>query len=242
MKKVFLGTVLPALLMIGYVRWQAAAWEMAIEAAHTTAGHGAELVLGAEPGADIGYDASDLPLPPAPPAGFVDLFTSHSRGDEGWEYQPLPDMRYMREFGDPLGARDRSIDFVAGTDTPGTVSLSWVPMTDPELETYSVILRDVVLGGAIDMKAQSIYNAFFFGPGERRFRVELIYLPPPDPTPTPVCEADYDLQEDGVINEGDLLLMATYMRHGGGGDLNCDDKTDALDLWILSRHWGAPAP
>jgi hypothetical protein len=70
----------------------------------------------------------------------------------------------------------------------------------------------------------------------------MTYVPPPDPTPTPVCEVDHDLQKDGVIDEEDLLLMVTYMRHGGGGDLNCDGEIDALDLWILSRDWGGPAP
>lgn len=62
--------------------------------------------------------------------------------------------------------------------------------------------------------------------------------PSPSVTPTPTCIAHYDLNRDGIVDAGDLLLLLSYIRNNDlQGDFNCDGKTDYLDLLLFSRQW-----
>ena len=67
----------------------------------------------------------------------------------------------------------------------------------------------------------------------------------PSPTPTQTLEPDYDLDQSGSVDIGDLLLFMNYAKgqYNKEADFNNDGRIDSQDLFLLSQHWGqAMAP
>jgi Dockerin type I domain len=64
-----------------------------------------------------------------------------------------------------------------------------------------------------------------------------VYTLTPTPTPTG-CTPNYDLNQDGMINAQDMLILLDAMKHDAPmHDFNCDGKMDALDLMLMGMHW-----
>lgn len=62
--------------------------------------------------------------------------------------------------------------------------------------------------------------------------------PQVSPTETPGCVANYDLFEDGTVDQKDLLVFIRYLREGNRkADFDCDARVDGLDLMLLSQKW-----
>src|SRR5262249_40412284 len=117
-----------------------------------------ELILGAAPGASLGLDDLDDPHFPALPNRYLDLYTRHQQTDPGWTGQELSVLDYRTEIGPPLPAAGRTVDFSMRADQSGSVDLTWLPVDDPDLDPYQVVVRDVNLSLEIDMRQQSGYT------------------------------------------------------------------------------------
>ena len=106
------------------------------------------------------------------PRRYLDVFTSHTNGDPGWEGQPRPLLRYRAQYDSPLGTANRLIGFVVESDQAGPVTLTWSLATDLELAQHFAVLRDLETGQTRDLWAHTSY-AFDQQPGPRAFQIEL---------------------------------------------------------------------
>ncbi len=130
------------------------------------------LVIGASSVSASGYDAYDEPEPPAWPHHGLDVVTEHDRSQPGWETQPLPALRYRREFGVPLGAGDSAREVVVATTQAGNVTLSWQLSVDLDLAGHFLELVDLQDGARLDMWAVS-QHVFTPASSRHRFRIEM---------------------------------------------------------------------
>src|SRR5262245_30413506 len=147
-------------------------WRIRLEASMPGLTDRGRLTLGASGSADDGYDTFDEPHPPRMPRRYLDVFTSHSDADPGWQGQPRPQLRYRAQYDSALGAANRVIGFVVESDQTGHVTLSWSLATDLELAQHYAVLRDLLTGQTTDLWAHTSY-AFDLEPGPRSFQIEL---------------------------------------------------------------------
>ncbi len=63
----------------------------------------------------------------------------------------------------------------------------------------------------------------------------------PTASPTPIPEDVYDLNQDGLVDAADLLLLMDYMHdHDTRVDFNADGRSDQADCLRFSLHWFQP--
>jgi hypothetical protein len=62
------------------------------------------------------------------------------------------------------------------------------------------------------------------------------------PRPLVAYQAQYDVNNDGVVNQADVTYELTVGLHTNYGDSNLDNKTDFVDFQALLDHWQASGP
>lgn len=161
-------------------------WQITLEASQTGVVDKARITCAAASGAAKGYDFYDVLTPPSFPSRSVDLYMQRSNEDSGWENQPGAVLRYQGETSSPLNGDPQTFPFIVKTDKNGDyVYLTWEPVTDPDLESYKVILHDMAMQTVkIDMKQTAQYPVFFIYAGTRPMQIEITAQDSPTPTPT----------------------------------------------------------
>lgn len=121
-----------------------------------------------------------------------------------------------------LGAlSDRSVELEAGADVEVTLSVKGDAFTEPGDYPISV----TATSGTDDTMTAEITTTT---------TVEM--PPPPPPPPTP-----WDVNDDGIVNIQDLVLVASEFGQSGEaleGDVNGDGTINVLDLVLVSSHFG----
>lgn len=124
--------------------------------------------------------------------------------------------------GSVLGAlSDRSIDLEAGADVEVTFRVKGDAFTEPADYPISVTATS---GTDDTMTAEVTITTTIEMP------------PPPPPPPTP-----WDVNDDGIVNIQDLVLVAGEFGQSGEAleaDVNGDGTVNVLDLVLVSSHFG----
>lgn len=153
------GLLCALLLLIGLIAGFTTAfgdsWQIKIDATPSNLIDKGRFIIEADPSSIDGYDALDQPHPPALPSRFLDLYSSHSNTESGWELQPLPNLHYRLESLRSLNGTDRNLIFLLDSDQSTSATLTWSIKDDSTLARYSVILKEIQTGTEVDMRQQS---------------------------------------------------------------------------------------
>lgn len=129
--------------------------------------------------------------------------------------------------GSVLGAlSDRSVELEAGADVEVTLRVKGDAFTEPgdyplsvtaTSETDDTMTAEVTTTTTIEIPPPPVPE-----------------VPPPPPTP-------WDVNDDGIVNVQDLVLVASEFGQSGEaleGDINGDGTVNVLDLVLVSSHFG----
>ncbi len=195
-------------------------WRIRIEATRPGLVDKGRVILGASATAADGFDTFDDPHPPVFASRFLDAFTQHAQNDPGWENQPRPAMRYRADYGSPLGAGDRTLDFFVDTDQAASVTLTWALAPDVDLSQHFITLKDVGANVTVDMWALPSY-VYAAAAGPRHFQVILVggFTAPPiahDQSLTVDEDTSLPITLTATDPEGDPLTfrIVTAASHG----------------------------
>ena len=130
--------------------------------------------------------------------------------------------------GSVLGAlSDRSLELEAGADVEVTLTVTGDLFTKPGDYDISV----TATSETDDTMTAEITTT------------TTIEIPPPPPTPEtpPPPPTPWDVNDDGIVNIQDLVLVASEFGQSGEalkGDVNGDGTVNVLDLVLVSAHFG----
>ena len=129
--------------------------------------------------------------------------------------------------GSVLGAlSDRSVELEAGADVEVTLKVKGDAFTEP---------GDYPLSVTATSETDDTMTA------EVTTTTTIEIPPPPAPEVPPPPPTPWDVNDDGIVNVQDLVLVASEFGQSGEaleGDINGDGTVNVLDLVLVSSHFG----
>ncbi|MBE7559129.1 hypothetical protein HS125_09335 [bacterium] len=147
----------------------------------------------------------------------------------------------------PEGAGTVRIEAAAGSGTPATGEVRLIDLV-------FTAMADAPLGDTVVQPVSAGFSGGIAGATGVPGIVHILPAPTPTstptatptpsrtPTPTPLPPAGFDLNQNGPVEAGDLLiLIENYGTSGPLGDFNGDGRVDEMDVLLFSVHWDLSA-